>query len=536
MKTRTLLVILSVILSSLACNQKLQAKEYHILDFGARADNNTINTKAINSAIAKCNEEGGGTVIIPSGTFISGTVVLLSNVNLQLEAGAKLVGSKDTSDYLPMKKALFDEGYDHFGLIYSTDATNISITGQGEINGNGTFFMNGLDKPHMGHDFDRKYIRQGEEFMKPGTIFDDGPVSYQYRPGQMILFERCENIHLIGITLKDSPEWTVRIGDCDNIEVESITILNNPLIPNNDGIHFTSSRNVRISNCNIVAGDDAIIVTGFSSLPSPIDPAYHAPKIGNKTGYAENVTVTNCVLSSRSACIRIGYGHHPIRNLVFSNIIMYDSNRGIGIFARDNSSIENVMFSNIIINNRIHSGHWWGKGEPIHISAIRDTPNGVVGKVNNISFSDIIAQSETGIVIFGTNASQIENIRFNKVSLTIRPGKYTDSYGGNFDLRPAFSNEFALFKHDIPGLYAQFVKGLSISDLDLKWDGKLPDFFTNGIEIQNFENVSIDRFKGLAASDAIGLAPIKARNGKNLQVTNSALLGKDVFVLQENVK
>ncbi len=505
MKTRKLLIILSLILSCLASHQKLQAKEYHILDFGAKADNVTINTKAINSAIVKCNEEGGGTVIIPSGTFISGTVILLSNVNLQLEAGAKLVGSKDTSDYLPLKNVLFNEGYNRYGLICASEASNISISGNGEINGNGTFFMNRLDKPHMGHDFDRKYIRQGNEFMKPGTIFEDGPVSYSFRPGLMILLEACENIHISGITLKDSPEWTLRIGDCDNVEVEGISIINNPVIPNNDGIHCTNSRNIRISNCNILAGDDAIIVTGFSSLPAPGDPAYRPQKIGNKTGYSENVTVTNCVLSSRSACIRIGYGHHPIRNLVFSNLVMVDSNRGIGIFARDNTSIENVLFSNIIINNRIHSGHWWGKGEPIHISAIRDTPNGVVGKVNNISFTDIIAQSETGIVIYGTNESQIENVRFNRVNLTIRPGKYTASYGGNFDLRPAFSNEFAVFKHDIPGLYAQFVKGLSISDLELKWDGKLPDFFTNGIEIQNFENVSIDRFKGLAASDANGL-------------------------------
>jgi hypothetical protein len=285
-----------------------------------------------------------------------------------------------------------------------------------------------------------------------------------------------------------------------------------------------------------VAGDDAIIVSGFSDLPAPGDPVWRQPKIGNKTGYAENVTVTNCILSSRSACIRVGYGHHPIRNLIFSNLVMVDSNRGIGIFARDNTSIENILFSNIVINNRLHSGHWWGKGEPIHISAISDTPNGVVGKVNNISFSDIIAQSETGIVIYGTSKSQIGNIRFNKVNLTIRPGKYTNTYGGNFDLRPAFSNEFALFRHDIPGLYAQFVKGLSISGLELKWNGKLPGFYTNGIEIQNFEDVSIDRFKGLAASDASDLAPIKVSNGKNLEVTNSTSSGKNLFILKKNIE
>ncbi|HZK98206.1 MAG TPA: glycosyl hydrolase family 28 protein [Prolixibacteraceae bacterium] len=528
-------VLLFVVLFCLVSNQELQAKEYNILDFGAIGDGLTINTQFINKTIVDCNKNGGGTVIIPSGTFFSGTVVLLSNVNLRLEAGAKLVGSKDTSDYLLLKDALFNEGYNRYGLIYSADATNISILGEGEINGNGTFFMNGLDKPHMGHDFDRKYVRQGEEFMKPGTIFDDGPVSYPFRPGLMILLERCENIHITGVTLKDSPEWTVRIGDCDNVDVEGISILNNPLIPNNDGIHCTNSRNIRISNCNIVAGDDAIIVTGFSALPAPSDPAYKAPSIGNKTGYAENVTVTNCVLSSRSACIRIGYGHHPIRNLVFSNLVMYDSNRGIGIFARDNSSIENVLFSNIVINNRLHSGHWWGKGEPIHISAIRDSEKGVVGKIKNIWFTDIISQSETGIVIYGTKENQIENIHLNRVNLMIRSGKYTNSYGGNFDLRPVFSNEVAVFKHDIPGLFAQYVKGLSISDLELNWSGKLPDFFTNGIEINHFENITIDRFKGTAASDNSSLAPIKVSNGTGLQITNCLSKGKSLVVLKEKI-
>jgi polygalacturonase len=530
-----LFVLLFVVLFSLVSNQELQAKEYNILDFGAIGNNLTINTQSINKTIEVCNKNGGGTVRIPSGTFVSGTVVLLSNVNLQLEAGARLVGSKDTSDYLLLKDALFNEGYNRYGLIYSVDATNISISGEGEINGNGTFFMNGLDKPHMGHDFDRKYVRQGEEFMKPGTIFDDGPVSYPFRPGLMILLERCENIHITGVTLKDSPEWTVRIGDCDDVDVEGISILNNPLIPNNDGIHCTNSRNIRISNCNIATGDDAIIVTGFSALPAPSDPAYKAPSVGNKTGYAENITVTNCVLSSRSACIRIGYGHHPIRNLVFSNLVMYDSNRGIGIFARDNSSIENVLFSNIIINNRLHSGHWWGKGEPIHISAIRDSEKGVVGKINNIRFSDITAQSETGIVIYGTKESQIENVHLNRVNLTIRSGKYTNSYGGNFDLRPAFSSEFAVFKHDIPGLFAQYVKGLSISDLQLNWSGKLPDFFTNAIEINHFENITIDSFKGTAASDSNNLAPIKVSNGTGLQITNCLSKGKSLFVLKEKV-
>jgi polygalacturonase len=521
-----------------ACSHK--SGSYNILDFGAIGDGKTMNTKAINKAMQTCNKKGGGTVLIPTGTFVTGTVVLLSNVNFHLEPGAVLIGSRDTSDYLKMETILFDEGFTRFGMICAMDAKNISITGSGEINGNGTFFMNGLDKPQMGgHDYDRKFIRQGEDFMKPGTIFEDGPVSYSFRPGLLITIERCEKVRISDVSLKDSPEWTIRIGDCDDAEVRGISILNNKVIPNNDGIHVTTSRNVRISDCNISAGDDAIIVTGFgvSPLPDELLSGKRQPlDIGNKTGIAENITVTNCVLSSRSACIRVGYGSHPIRNVVFSNLVMYESNRGIGIFARDNSSIDNILFSNIIMNNRIHSGHWWGKGEPIHISAIRDTEKGTPGTINNIRFSDITATSETGIVIFGIENSVIENIFLENIKLTINKGKYTESYGGNIDLRPAYPLDYGIFKHDIPGLYGQYVRHLTVNGFDLSWGPGLPAFFTHAVEINHFSDLLLQEIKADPASPAAGLSAIKLSNGEGEEIINCRTRKGTVLLNKEVVK
>jgi polygalacturonase len=362
--------------------------------------------------------------------------------------------------------------------------------------------MYGLDKPKMSeseNDYDRKFTRQGEKFMKPGTIFEDGPVSYPFRPGLLITIERCENVQIFNVLLKDSPEWTIRIGDCDNVNVRGISILNNQLIPNSDGIHVTTSRNVRISDCNIFAGDDAIIVTGFGNSPLPDELISKGKKpltIGNKTGIAENVTVTSCILCSRSACIRVGYGRHPIRNLIFSNLVMYESNRGIGVFARNNSKIENVLFSNIIINNRLHSGHWWGKGEPIHISSVQDSNNGTPGIINNIRFSDITATSEAGILIYGMENSVIESISLENTKLTINKGRYTESYGGNFDLRPAYPLENALFKHNIPGLFVQHTNNLSIRNFCLTWGKGLPDFFTHGIECHEVKNLLVEGYEG----------------------------------------
>jgi polygalacturonase len=507
-----------------------QTRIYNILDFGAKGDGKVLNTEAINNAVEKCNREGGGTVVVPPGNYITGTVVLLSNVNLYLEPGSKLTGSKDTADYLAMPNAMFREGYRHYGMIYAYNAKNISITGQGEINGNGTSFMHGIDKPHTGSDYERKFSRQGEEYLKTGSIIEDGPVSYDFRPGLLIITDYCEDVQIRDVHLTDSPEWTIRIGRCENVKISGITIKNNPLIPNSDGIHTTTSRNITISDCNIFAGDDALIVTGFNPATNE-KTAY-----GNKSGIAENVTVTNCILSSRSSCIRVGYGSNPIRNLVFSNLVMHSSNRGIGIFSRDDSSIENVKFSNIVIETRLHSGHWWGNGEPVHISAIKSSSNGNPGKINNIQFSDISATAGNGILIYGDKESLISNVVMNNIDLTITKGKYTDSYGGNIDLRPAYPINFALFKADNPGLFAFHVRDLTINGFKLNWENNMPEFFTNGIEVDNFKNVTIINYLGKPAAEKEGLCAIKLINGIHAEVINSRSTDNSALVVKENVK
>lgn len=523
-----LIMWISLMSAAFVCDA--QSGIYNILDFGAKGDGKILNTEAINKAIVKCNREGGGIVLVPAGKYITGTIVLLSEVDLYLERGSILIGSKDTIDYLPMPNTMFGEGYRRFGMIYAFNGKNISITGEGEINGNGTFFMNGIDSPHMGNDFERKYTRQGENYMKAGTVMEDGPVSYDFRPGRMITIECCENVQIRDVYLTDSPEWTIRIGNCDNVMVSGITIKNNPLIPNNDGIHTATSRNITISDCNIVAGDDAIIVSGFDKEGDG------AISYGNKFDMAENVTVTNCVLSSRSSCIRIGYGSHPIRNLVFTNLILYSSNRGIGIFSRDDSFIEKVRFSNIIIDTRLHSGHWWGKGEPIHISAIKSSSNGNPGKIDQIRFSDISATSGNGILIYGDKESPITDVVLNNVDLTVTKGKFTDSYGGNIDLRPAYPVNFGIFKADNPGLFAYNIKGLTINNFRLNWEKDMPEFFTNGIEIVNFKDVDIINYRGKPASEMEGLSAIKLMNGINAEIINSKSLDNSPLVVKENVK
>lgn len=504
---------------------------FNIIDFGARSDSSTVNTLAINSAIEACHKKGGGTVLVPPGYFVSGTVRLLSNIDLYLSAGAVLAGSKDTADYLANKKVLMNgEGYNRYGLVYANDAQNISISGRGTIDGNGDYFMyNPVRYKYKGRDFEAAYTRQGSVYMTEGIVIDDGPITYPFRPGMLLTLINCSNVALSDVTMRNSPEWTVRLGFCEGVTVKGITITNNQLVPNNDGIHCTVSRNVTISDCNISTGDDAIIVSGFGEDEDK-STAY-----GNKSGAAENVTVTNCVLSSRSACIRVGYGEKPIRNLVFSNLVMYASNRGIGVFAREQSNIEHVLFSNIIINNRLHSGHWWGKGEPIHISAVKSKEGGKPGRINDIQFFNINATSEHGIVLQGSPESILTNLRFTEVSLQINRGKFSDSYGGNFDFRPAYPLSTALFKHDVPGMYAQYTDGLSFSGFTLAWGENLPAYFTNGLWADHIKNMRIFNCFFPPAPLSRRSAGVQVSNSTRPSVVNS-FTGKAMDLFDHKLK
>lgn len=482
----------------------LLAKTYPITDFGAVGDGKTINTRAINEAVSACNAAGGGTVLVPVGTFLSGTIRLLSNVNLHLEAGSVLKGSPNVADYQL-------DGVKR-GLIFAFEAENLSITGTGILDGNSDVFHD----PKRMHGFrnlgfDRQYTRQGAAYMPADKFNQDGPIYYDSRPDKLVQLFRCERIVIRDAQFLNSPEWTFRIGDCDNVLVDGITVRTNLAVPNSDGIHTTTSRNVRIANCFVSAGDDAIVVTGFGDdigTGGRMDNVrnyggmaeYPSRRMGNKTGYAENVVVSNCVLQSRSAGIRVGYGDNSIRNCLFQNIVIFGSNRGIGVFARDRADIENIVFQNIRIDTRLHDGHWWGKGEPIHLSLTPQATNVPLGHVRGIQFRDITAHSQAGAVVWGEPDNRLRDVLFQNVELTISAGPLSKDWGGNFDLRPALQPDRKLFKHDIPGLYATNVDGLTLDHLTVRWGDTVADFNTYGVEIENVTNLRTEQYHGRGAT------------------------------------
>jgi polygalacturonase len=455
---------------------------FSIVDFGARTDG-SLATKAVQAAIDACHANGGGTVLVPPGEYVIGSVRLKSNVHLHLDTGAVLKASSSLDDYGGAGAGR--------GLFIAEDVANVSVSGFGRIDANGTVFHD-PKTPHVGleRDYDVTFTRQGKDFMHERFGFEDGPIAFKRRPGMTFAFFHCANVTLRDVTIVDSPSWSVRFAYCDDVTVDNLKIRNNPLVPNSDGVHFTTSRNARVSNCDFRCGDDAVIVATWQDGDPPDVSKY---RHGNKAGLSENVTVTNCVLRSRSAGIRVGYGREPVRNLTFDNIVIDESNRGIGVFSREpGADVSNVLFSNIVITTRLHKGHWWGKGEPIHVSTIPRFEGRGTGTIRNVRFRNVIAQAETGVVVWGVKENPIEDLELSDVALTIRASPIHDIYGGNFDLRPTNDLATAVFKHDIPAIFARHVNGLLLDHARVKWGGARAEFFTNGLQAQDVKRLVVE--------------------------------------------
>lgn len=178
-----------------------------------------------------------------------------------------------------------------------------------------------------------------------------------------------------------------------------------------------------------------------------------------------------------------------------------NSNRGIGIFLRDEGSLENLTFTNINIATKLLTGDWWGNGEPIHISAIRGNANEQVklGQIRNVRFENINCRGENGILVYGTPESVIENLSFTRVRFDFVDSPLNDVAGGNVDLRGVVGAENQLFARDIPGVLAQYVNGLVINDFTLRWQAPPRPFLSHGLETNHVRGLRVQAFEGTAA-------------------------------------
>ena len=511
------LLILLLLLSGPIVAQSLPA--CNVRSFGAKGDGVTLDTKAVSAAIAECVKQGGGTVSFGPGRYVIGTVQLYSHIHLYLESGAVLVGSHDIREYLPSPPFGFARHYGVditgegtvLGMLIAKNAEDISIEGQGEIDGEGDTFMS-LQTPHGGKDYEAQFVRNPAAYQAAMKSLEYGPVEPVNRPGTMIVFFHCKNVRLHGITLRQSPNWTLHLQDVEGAKISDIQILNDPRVPNNDGIDCMQCRNVEITNCNIDTGDDGFAIVG-----------------------SEHVNVSNCSIASRSAAIRL----ESTSLSTFTGLTM-DTNRGIAIFAngyvgQENRPTEDVTFSDIVIRTHLIPGGWWGKAEPIYVAVqpcIKDVPCGV--RVRNVVFNDITAEAEGGVLLWGGKGTPIARVEFNGIRLHMIPPvtSFSECVGGNLDLRwTATSPRFGMIKSDIPAFFARHVDGLRIRDVQVDWAKSMPSYFSDGIRVEDFNDLSIDDFSGRQAQSTTGAA-ISLHDGSGVAITNSRAANGTLTFLQ----
>lgn len=413
--TKFIYILFLLVLSLSSYAQRI----YNVVDYGAVGNKTIDDAKAIQQAIDECSANGGGTVLLPANhTFMSGPLCLKSNVDLHLEATAVLLANPDEGIY---KLSAFGENRGEGMMwIYANGADNISITGKGTIHGNGIAFM--------GKELDDSYE------LKPVTTFDPRP--------HVLTLTDVKNLTIRDITIRDGAYWTVHLIGCDGAVIDGINLLNNLKIRNGDGIDLDHSRNVRISNCHITSGDDCICLKNRREF--------------EQYGPCHDITVTNCVMTSRSCAIKIGSENmDSIYNVVFDNCVITRSNRGLGIQNRDEGTVTDVMFSNIIMDCQLWSDVWWGKAEPIYVTSYpRANGNhkdanwrfpkgetvGRCGEVSRIYFNNIVANSENGCFVGGDIEGKVNNVHFSNVRLVRK--KVTAYEGGAIDLRPCRDTQF----------------------------------------------------------------------------------------------
>ena len=420
----------------------LGARIYNIRTYGAKGDKTTVDTAAVQAAIDACNHDGGGTVLVPAGTFVIGTVELKSNVTLHIAAGGTLLGSADGKQYhavdaIPLRgDTTLNDG--NWALLFAVKATNVSVEGPGTIDG------------------------QGAQFHSPvrGTPPPSG-IGGNKRPYHILVYQ-SENFSVRNISLLDCAYHSIRIIESQRIHLDGIYI-HNRVNSNNDGFHFISTQYATVSNCIVKCGDDACAMFGS----------------------CQYITVTNSYFSTRWSVFRFGGGHAG--NIAISNCVLHEVYGCPMKFQGDpGSRFENISFSDLVLDDVTGPiSISIGKGRPRASDAPLPEPLPPV-VVRNISFTNIHGsvttnpphqlsegtlgvgsrpgEGHSAIVLNAIDDAVLENISFSNVHLTFGGGG-TAEEAARRDVPKAFGEYFELGPIPAYGLYARNACGLTLQNV-----------------------------------------------------------------------
>lgn len=390
----------------------LSAREYNILDYGAKNDTAVLSTQAIQQAIDECTESGGGRVVIPAGQFKTGSIFLKSGVNFYLESGATIYGSKNLTDYRMVKPGYVSLRTQEatIQLFYAENASNVSITGLGTIDGQGSGFKKlswndeGITRPHL------------------------------------LRFITCQNVLIENISLRNSGCWMQHYLACDEVQIRGLKIFNRNNY-NNDALDLDGCRNVTVSDLTCDSDDDGITLKSTSPRP------------------CENITVTNCIISSRCNAIKLGTeSNGGFRNIAISNCVIKPSpvkeptfygeptgSSAISLEIVDGGKMEGISINNIQVEGTeapifIRLGN---RARPYQKDLVIDH----VGEISDVSINHIRVKTEgkTACSITGQPGFPVRNVRLSNIVIESAGGGIEPDFQRPVEYKPKDYPEATMF-------------------------------------------------------------------------------------------
>lgn len=448
-------------------------REFNVRNFGAVGDGTTLDTIPIQQAIDAAAAVGGR-VIVPGGrTFLVGTLQLKSGIDLHLADDTTLRASMRAEDYVggaavvaavrnaqgrvagvepaPAERAA--------SVLTARGAVGLTLSGTGRIDGHSQDFMTHFD--------------EADEWWRPGP----------FRPNLAFLIG-CRELEVRDLTFYHAPIRTLHLVGCERVLVDGIKIRNQLNVPNCDGIDPDHSRQVEIRNCDVVCGDDAIVVKAARAF------ANH--------GEAANIHVHDCVLETQDSGLKIGTeSTRTIHHVVFERCEIRSSCRGLNIQLRDEGDIHDIVFRDITFKSRYHSDPWWGRGEAISFTALPRNTGAPIGTIRGVRVENVTGHAENSVRISGSKESRIQDVVFDNVAVTLnRETKYR---GGLWDNRPTTSDYSTIEEHGNPGIHVRFADNVSLQRCRIEWGPNRPDYFTHALEAHDVTGLTFPGFTSESA-------------------------------------
>ena len=432
--------------------------------------------QAIQEAIDQCSASGGGTVVIPAGDYLASSIMLKSNVTLQLDKDCQLISPVEEADFIPVQlhdKAGpfgFDSSREAAAIIMARNCENIHITG-GSIAGN-----------------DQAFWTKKTEFQPSWRSTPPRYLAKPFRPHTLLL-QNCHKARISNLKINNSPVYSAWLLSCSQVRIDHCQVNNDFYGPNTDGFHFSSCLDVLVEDCDFVTGDDAIAVDA------------------NDTGFSEKTIIRRCTFNSAVNVIRIYTGLDPFieesqRRFLVRDVRLYrckvENAAGVLTITAQNGTIENVRCFNMEINQKI-------EGTPMFFM----TDNGMV---RDIVFSDSQIRSNGIGTIIGTASHPIENIRLENLSMTVKPMKKLYELDIP-DPIPGYSHH-----HFSPcNLFLRHLSGCLVKNLQVEWV-KNPDFPHSfcAVTMANCRDITVEQLVARAYDQTGYLPPVAIKDSRNI--------------------